>query len=99
MGLMMTATRVDAKACGSLSTELRLPNETAKQLRLHEPCQSARTPRREAFDIDATDAALFEWQRPPGTDQMSRELAKRRLVTDERDAASASTTRELGHHR
>ena len=26
IGLMMTATRVDAKACGLLSTELRLPN-------------------------------------------------------------------------
>ena len=96
---MMTATRVDAKACDLLSSELGLRNETAKQLWLHEPRQRARTSRGEAFNVNATYAALLEGQRPPGPNQMSGQLAKGRLVTHERDATSTGVTRELRHHR
>ena len=96
---MMTA---DTRRCQGVSVYSRLSfdfrNETAKQLWLHEPRQRARTSRGEAFNVDATYAALLERQRPAGANQMSGQLAKGRLVTYERDATSTGVTRELRHH-
>src|SRR5215813_5659242 len=78
MGLMITATGWAAR--GSLLSKL------SQHSWCHEPLELARPPGRQAGQINPAHSSLSERQRTSGIDQMGRELAQARLVSNKSNA-------------
>src|SRR5205085_4036623 len=72
------------------------PRKLAKHPRGEKPAQLTASLRRKHLEIDAADAALLEFERRLRTDQLRRELAKVRLVADQRDAPFSHVLDQFG---
>ena len=72
-------------------------SEPAEYLRADEPDQRSGALRRHALDVNTADAALLERHRTARANQVRGELAKLRLLADERDAALFGRLGELRH--
>jgi len=69
-----------------------------QQFRRHEPDERSRPVLGEPLEVDSTDTAFSELERPLGTDEMCGELSKTGFMTDKRDPSSLRGLRQLLHH-
>ena len=69
-----------------------------QQFRCHEPDERSRPILGEPLEIDSTDTALAELERPLGTNEMRGELSKTGFMADKRDPSSLRGLRQLLHH-